>query len=265
MKTRIDSIDNSYSVTVTTPIFEGPLDLLLQLIERAELDITRLALAQVTDQFIQQIHHLSKNDFRAISVEQVSAFLVIAAKLLQIKSEVLLPKPPELVADEEDVGESLARQLRAYKRYKEIGKLLSERETNNLRTFLRVVTPPKINTIIHLENQSLDELYYYGQKVFNQKDDRLPISEVVKAPTVTIREKISLIAGFIKQNRQGIFRSLFSRGANRVEVVVTFLALLELIKRRLITTKQESLFGEILFEAVDGFDFEVDFEVEFDE
>src|SRR5512135_468158 len=101
--------------TVNTPVYQGPLDLLLQLIERAELDITRLALAQVTDQYL--AHLRAMQDAPA---EEVSAFLVIAAKLLQIKSEALLPRPPVRVEGEEDPGEALARQLIIYKRYREI-------------------------------------------------------------------------------------------------------------------------------------------------
>src|SRR5512142_586785 len=91
---------------VTTPVYEGPLDLLLQLIERAELDITRLALAQVTDQYLAYLRGMEDR-----LAEEVSAFLVIAARLLQIKSEALLPRPPVREAGEEDPGEALAQQL----------------------------------------------------------------------------------------------------------------------------------------------------------
>jgi segregation and condensation protein A len=100
---------------VATPVYEGPLDLLLQLIEHAELDITKLALALVTDQYLSRLRDLQER-----AAEEVSAFLVIAARLLQIKSEALLPRPPVREAGEEDPGEALARQLLAYKRYKEI-------------------------------------------------------------------------------------------------------------------------------------------------
>jgi len=98
---------------VITPVYEGPLDLLLQLIQGAELDITKLALAQVTDQYLA---HLKSIENRL--ADEVSAFLVIAAKLLQIKSEALLPRPPVREQGFEDPGEALARQLLAYKRYK---------------------------------------------------------------------------------------------------------------------------------------------------
>src|SRR4030042_6508037 len=102
--------------TIATPVYEGPLDLLLQLIERAELDITKLSLAMVTDQYLEYIHQLTD-----LEADDVSAFLVIEAKLLQIKSEALLPRPPEREPGEEDLGRSLVDQLKLYKRFKEIG------------------------------------------------------------------------------------------------------------------------------------------------
>ena len=107
------------SYSVSTTIFKGPLDLLLTLIERAELDISTLALAQVTDQFLQYL-----NELESLAVEELSSFLVIAAKLLQIKSEMLLPRPPIREEGEEDPAETLARQLMEYKRYKEVAQIL---------------------------------------------------------------------------------------------------------------------------------------------
>jgi segregation and condensation protein A len=96
---------------VITPVYEGPLDLLLHLIERAELDITKLALAEVTDQFLEHLGQIQEQ-----KAEEVSAFIVIASRLVQIKSEVLLPRPPIREPGEEDPGEALAQQLIAYKR-----------------------------------------------------------------------------------------------------------------------------------------------------
>src|SRR4030066_1388828 len=109
--------------SISTPVYEGPLDLLLQLIERTELDITTLSLALVTDQYLQYIHQLTE-----LAPDEVSAFLVIAAKLLQIKSEALLPRPPSREPGEEDPAEALARQLQVYKKFKEIAAFLEQRQ-----------------------------------------------------------------------------------------------------------------------------------------
>src|SRR3990170_760696 len=122
--------------TVHTPVYEGPLDLLLNLIQHAELDITSVSLAMVTDQYLGYIKNLEQ-----INADEISAFLVIAAKLLQIKSEALLPRPPARVPGEEDIGRSLVDQLKLYKRYKEIGVWMNAREQANLRTYLRVAPP----------------------------------------------------------------------------------------------------------------------------
>ena len=107
--------DPKSSYQVATEVFQGPLDLLLQLIERAELDISKLALSEVTDQFLDHMKQLTDR-----RVERVSEFLLVATRLMQIKSEALLPRPVVRLPDEEDPGEALVQQLIIYKRYKEI-------------------------------------------------------------------------------------------------------------------------------------------------
>ena len=121
--------DQSY--TVQLPVFEGPLDLLLELIERAEFDITKISLARVTNQYLAYLKQIQE-----YQLEDLASFLVIAARLVQIKSEALLPRPPMREPGEEDPGDALARQLIAYKRYKQVAVLLSEREKAGLKTFL---------------------------------------------------------------------------------------------------------------------------------
>src|SRR3990172_392978 len=103
---------NGYAFQVDTLVFEGPLDLLLQLIEHAELEITSLAIAQVTHQFLVYLKELKET-----AAEEVASFLEVASRLVQIKSEALLPRSPEREFGEEDPGEALARQLLAYRRY----------------------------------------------------------------------------------------------------------------------------------------------------
>ncbi len=246
--------------TVATPVYEGPLDLLLQLIERAELDITRLALAQVTDQYLAHLHELEERP-----AEEVSAFLVIAARLLQIKSEVLLPRPPVRQEGEEDPGEALARQLIAYKRYKEIAEYLREREASNLHTYLRLAPAPKIDGTLDLSGLTIAALVEAAQSVFAQADLRHPLNTVVTAPKVTIREKISLIAGYLRRQGRTSFRALLGRRPTNLDIVVTFLAMLELIKRRLVQVHQDRLFGEIQIEPAEVWDEDQSFELEFGE
>ena len=174
--------------TVAIPVYEGPLDLLLQLIEHAELDITAVALAQVTDQYLSYIHQMQ------VPAEEISAFLVVAARLLQIKSEALLPRQPVREAGEEDPGEALARQLQIYKRFKELANWLDERTTRHLRTYLRVAPPLKIEGHLDLSDITLADLLAAAEGIFAEEAEKQALGTVIAAPRITIREKIALIA-----------------------------------------------------------------------
>ena len=245
---------------VMTPVYEGPLDLLLQLIEQAELDITKLALAQVTDQYLSHMRSLAKQ-----LPEEVSAFLVIAAKLLQVKSEALLPRPPVRDEGEEDPGEALARQLLAYKRYKEIANILKNRGDARLHTYLRLAAPPKVKEKADFGEFSLADLLDLAKKVYSKIDDRLELGTVVRAPRVTIREKIGLIVNQLREKRQTSFTQLLGTKRSRLDVVVTFLAMLELVKRHFVRASQDDLFSEINLETANGWQDDIDFELEFGE
>ncbi len=250
----------AHAYKVSTAVYEGPLDLLLQLIERAELDITSLALAQVTEQYLEHLRNLEQT-----AAEEVSAFLVIAAKLIQIKSESLLPRPPQREEGEEDPGEALAQQLRAYKRFKELSLLLEQRETGNLRTYLRLAPGPQLETSADLSGIELADLVAAAYAIFAQEVDLPALNTVVTAPRITIREKIAQITRFLRQYRGGSFRQLIGSQPLRLDVVVTFLALLELVKRHLVSTHQAINFGDIELEVNDSWEETVDFELEFGE
>lgn len=245
--------------SVDTPVYEGPLDLLLQLIERAELDITRLSLAQVTDQYLQYIRNLPEK-----LAEEVSAFLVIAARLVQIKSEALLPRPPVREPDEEDPGEALARQLIVYKRYRQVADFLAGRETAGWRSYLRLAPPPKVEGTVDLSGITLNDLVAAAQAIL-LKPSGIPLNNVVGPHRVTIREKITQLTSMLRHIKQVSFRSLLNTSHNRLEIVVTFLALLELIKRHLITVSQQGLFGDISIEASEHWQADESIETEFDE
>ena len=246
--------------TVSTPVYEGPLDLLLQLIERAELDITRLALAQVTDQYLAHLRLLQDR-----AADEVSAFLVIAAKLLQIKSEALLPTPPVRDAGEEDPGEALALQLIAYKRYRQIADLLGQRETAGWHTYLRLAPPPKVEGVVDLTGIGLPDLVAAAQSVFALANGKPSLSSVVAPVRITIREKISLITRSLREKSRSTFRALLGERHTRIDIVVTFLAMLELVKRHLVRVRQNGLFGEIEMEPDEEWQEDEEFELEFGE
>jgi segregation and condensation protein A len=247
--------------SVSTPLFSGPMDLLLQLIEKAELDITRLALAQVTDQYLQHLQNLPAD----INADEVSSFLVMATRLLQIKSEMLLPRPPAPQQESLDSAELLARQLIIYRHFKDIALLLENNESANLRTYLRLASFPKIEGAIELEGLTLDELLAAAIQVFSPEEYQ-PLGSVISPYRVTIREKIGLIASFLNLGQRGTFRQLLTEKPHRLDVVVTFLAILELIKRQLILTAQNGLFEEISFQPTEAWEkFDEQFELEFGE
>ncbi len=244
--------------TVNTPVYEGPLDLLLQLIERAELDITSVSLALVTDQYLAYIHQMQ------VPADEISAFLVVAAKLIQIKSEALLPRPPVREAGEEDLGESLARQLRIYKRFKELSNWLDERETRHLRTYLRVAPPPKVEGRLDLSDITLADLMAAAEDIFAEEAEKQALGTVISAPRITIREKIALIAERLGKSRNAVFNDLLGQKPTRLEVVVTFLALLELVKRYRVSARQEKLFSDIQIEKLEEWVTDEELEIEFE-
>ena len=228
---------------ISTEVYSGPLDLLLQLIEKAELDITRLALAQVTDQYLEYLHQLQEQN-----AAEVSAFLVIATRLVQIKSAALLPRPTFSGQPlEEDPGEALAQQLILYKRFKELSHFLEEREIAGMRTYLRLDSTPRVQIASKLDisELTLEDLILAAREILGGNGSLAPLSQVVSIPRITIRQKINTIIEYLRSSGSVTFEKLLSVKNNRLEIVVTFLAMLELVKRHIVGANQTALFGEI--------------------
>jgi segregation and condensation protein A len=166
---------------------------------------------------------------------------------------------------EEDPGEALAQQLIQYRRFKQISDWLSQREESSLHTYLRLAPPPiKVEPKLDLSDLTLEELVSTAADIFFAEPDAVNLSEVVNMPRVTIREKIHTILETAKLMSSPSFRSILS-GWNRVEVVVTFLALLELIKRHIIEANQDNLFGDIHFQSRQEWSEDELIEIDFDE
>lgn len=243
-------------------IYQGPLDLLLELIERAELDITSIALAKVTDQYLEYMRRLPEQN-----LEDLSWFLIIAARLLQIKSEALLPRPRHREPGEIDPGEALAGQLRVYKRFKEVAEFLMERDEAGLRTYLRLAPPPVIEPTLDLNGVSLEDLQQAMLTVLAAEPDGTRIEEVIAAERIRLRDKISHIVSTLRDLGRTSFRDLVRKAKSRLEIVVSFLALLELIKQRQVVALQDKPFADIQLmpgEAWTGED-EINFDLEFEE
>ena len=242
---------------ISTEIYSGPLDLLLQLIERAELDITKLSLAKVTDQYLAHIRTLQEKD-----PIEVSAFLVIAARLVLIKSLVLLPKTDiSDLTSEEDPGETLAKQLIAYKKFKEIAFFLHMRETSGLKTYLRMAAAPRRKGLLQKGELLISDLPEIMQQIVSRQNYTHPLGTAVTITTLTLKNKIKEIINILQKGNKSNFKSLLSSRNSRIEIIVTFLALLELIRHYSVQVHQEVLFEDINLESVG--DMSGEFEPEF--
>jgi segregation and condensation protein A len=244
--------------TISTTVYEGPLDLLLQLIERAELDITRVALVEVTAPFLEYVKQI-----QAHKADEVSSFLVVAARLMQIKSEALLPRPPEREPGEEDPSTELINQLLTYKKFKEVANILKQRDEQGLRTYLRLAPPLKIDSKLDEDQYTLQDLIQAAQEAMRLLDEKESIDTVVLAPKVTIREKINHIRHTLNTTGSVSFQRLLGDEYTRVDVVVTFLALLELVKRFRIRAVQDETFSDIRIEPTEDWDETEEFDLEF--
>jgi segregation and condensation protein A len=233
---------------ISLPVFSGPLDLLLHLIERQEFDITTISLVKVTEQYLAQIEQLKEN-----RIENLIDFLVVAARLVQIKSRALLPQTPLHPGDEEeeDPAEALIRQLKAYKRFKQAAVWFHEREEAGLRTYLRVAPPPKLEGTLDMTGISLDTLITAVQEALARTESKTDSVAIARPRRVTIEGQIKLLRTRLKEYGRSHFNDLLPPKAERVEVAITLLAVLELIKRRELTAVQPELFGPIEVMATD--------------
>lgn len=236
------TVDPNYQAyLVATDLYQGPLDLLLSLIEHAELDITKLALAQVTDQFLSYLR--STGD---LNPDEVSDFLVIASKLIQIKSEALLPRPPEREPGEEDPGDALIEQLKIYKQFKQISAWFTGREESGLKTYLRTAPPPKVEGKLDLSGLTTEDLVAAARSLFSGGKELPLLNTIIAIPRMTIRDKINRILINLRRDGHLTFREMLGHRTTRVEILITFLAVLELVKRYLVTVKQDTLFDNFL-------------------
>ena len=231
--------------TVRLPLFEGPLDLLLHLIQKNELDITAISLALVADQFVAHLQAMDQ-----VQADVIADFLVVAAKLLLIKSRLLLPKPPAAEdPEEEDPAELLARRLREYKKFKQAAELLRQLETDGRHCYVRVAPPPAMETRIDWEAISLDDLLAALQRLLEDEAvDSPPVEAVVAARKVTVREKIAWIEHLIGGGARVPFQRVVGKAGGRIDIVVSLWAVLEMIKRGRLRAYQSELFGEIMIE-----------------
>jgi segregation and condensation protein A len=233
------------SYLVALGVFEGPLDLLLRLIERQELDITLVSLALVADQFLAYLSRLKE-----ATAASLADFLVIAARLLVLKSRVLLPQVEE-TEDEEQVDweQDLLERLQEYKRYKQAAEHLRALEQADRRTYPRVAPPPKLEQRYQPGELSAAELFAAYQRVLGAHPPMPPVDDVVPPMVVHMADCIQRIEQRVRRYARVRFSTIMKGARSRMEIIVTFMALLELLKLQRICALQEQPFGEIYIEA----------------
>jgi segregation and condensation protein A len=237
-------MESDYKVKLE--VFEGPLDLLLYLIKHDEIDIYDISLERITRQYLEYLQA-----FKELKIDLAGEFVVMAANLIYLKSRSLLPldqQPPEEDAEEDDPRWDLIRQLIEYKKFKEAAEQLHARAVQQEKIFTRdggaIVEAP-----LRLAEVGIFQLIHAFQNVIKRVEARENLGEIF-GERFTVSEKIDIILQRVANGASLRFSDLFSDTAVRVEVVVTFLALLELIRLKQVRVIQRDLFGEIEIAAV---------------
>ncbi|MBV8813517.1 MAG: segregation/condensation protein A [Verrucomicrobia bacterium] len=241
-------MDADYKVKIE--VFEGPLDLLLYLIKKDEVDIYSVSIERITNQYLEYL-----NTFRMLDLEIAGEFVVMAANLIYIKSRSLLPvdqEPPEEESDEEDPRWDLIRQLIEYKKFKDAAMQLQRWEIAQEGIIPRIAGKPTLNDAETLlkEEVGIFDLISAFQKVLRKLEKRREDLREIFEENFTVSEKIDFILETITPERPATFSSLFAAAASRTEIVVTFLALLELMRLKQLRVIQVAPFADIEIERV---------------
>lgn len=231
---------------VKLEVFEGPLDLLLHLIKKHEIDIFDIPIAFITQQYLEYVDLMS-----TLNLDLAGEFLVMAATLTKVKSQMLLPPDETAIEGEDDAGQDpraeLVQRLLEYQRYKDAAEVLEKRQEVWRDVFPRRAEPPPLPPAKEADllpgSVSLFDLLDSLRKVL----DRVPDQGVreITLERITVSEKITYILSRLKDAESLIFEDLFDRERTRLGVIVTFLALLELVRIRAVRVVQVALFGPI--------------------
>ena len=232
---------------VKLEIFEGPLDLLLYLVKRDEIDIYDISIERITRQYLEYLQA-----FKELKIDIAGEFVVMAANLIYLKSRSLLPldqQPPEEDAEEDDPRWDLIRQLIEYKKFKEAAAELYDRALEQERIFIRDNGSPVSDGPLPLHEVGIFQLIHAFQEVIKRADAREDLGEIF-AERFSVSDKIEKILERVGNGGSVRFSELFGQIVSRVEIVVTFLALLELIRLNQVRALQRNMFDDIEIAAV---------------
>lgn len=237
-------------IPVKLEVFEGPLDLLLFLIDRNKIDIYDIPIVLITEQYMEYIQAMQTRD-----MDVMSEFLVMAATLVKIKSKMLLPRDEK--KEEEDPRQELVERLLEYKMYKYMSQILKDRQMDAEKVFYKGPSIPEeiknYKEKVDVEELMADVTLAKLQSIFNsvirrQVDKRDPIRSQfgkIEKEEVTLSDRMIYIQKFAKEKKTFSFRNLLERQSSKIEVIVTFLGVLELMKISVIQIQQEQLFDDI--------------------
>lgn len=244
-------------IPVKLQVFEGPLDLLLHLIDKNKIDIYDIPIVEITDQYLEYIREMQREDLNIMS-----EFMVMAATLLDIKCRMLLPKEVNEEGVEEDPREELVRQLLEYKMYKFMSYELRERMGEASLMAYKKPTVPKevlayrepVDTAELLGNLTLEKMHSIFKSIIRRQEDKVdPIRSrfgEIEQEEVSLPEKMNDVEAYALSHRRFSFRALLERQCSRVQLVVTFLAILELMKVGKIRISQDGIFNDIIIDSM---------------
>lgn len=245
-------------IPVKLQVFEGPLDLLLHLIDKNKIDIYDIPIVEITNQYMEYIEEMEKED-----LDIMSEFLLMAATLLDLKCKMLLPVEVNEEGEEEDPRMELVEQLLQYKMYKYMSFELRDRQLEGESVLYKNPTIPKevaeymepVNLDELLEGLNLAKLNEIFQDVMKRQEEKIdPIRSKygkIEKEEVTLPEKLIYVEEYAKVHRHFSFRDLLKKQRSKIQIVVTFLAVLELMKVGKIHIEQEKLFDDIVITATD--------------
>lgn len=241
------------AISVKLEAFEGPLDLLLHLIDKNKIDIYDIPIVEITNQYMEYIRAMQEKDLNIMS-----EFLLMAATLLDIKCRMLLPVEVNEDGEEEDPRQELVEQLLQYKMYKYMSYELKDRQLDGERLWFKEESLPDevksykepVNLDSLLEGITLSKLHEVFQDVMKKQYNKIdPVRSVfgkIEKEEVTVEEKMDYLHEYVKTHRKFSFRELLQKQSSKVQIVVTFLAILELMKTGIIVVEQEYTFDEIV-------------------
>lgn len=227
------------------PVFEGPFDLLLHLIRQNQVDIYDIPIALITDQYLDYLNQMKQMD-----LEIASSFLVMASTLLAIKAKMLLPAPPgEDEEETEDARESLVRDLVEYIKFKDMAQMMCRMAEQRQQRFARPNREEEFLNLFSEENpltgKTLDDLRAAFSIVLKKAEDTGMVMHIDKE-RITLKDRLAHLRRLMREHPQGIaFSAAFSQCRSKMALIVTFLALLELIRQSTIKISQSSAFSEI--------------------